>query len=119
MRAREEAEARAREEAARERDEARERAAAEAAAEVAAVEAAVAAVAAAEAQEAAAAEAAVAAAEAAEAVEALKKKPPLSHSIGILLFVRVGVYGRFVNGTASATRAPYVHKALSHPLRTS
>ena len=28
------------------------------------------------------------------------------HGIRILLFVRVGVYCRFVNGTASATRAP-------------
>ena len=28
------------------------------------------------------------------------------HGIRILLFVRVGVYRRFVNGTASATRAP-------------
>ena len=29
-----------------------------------------------------------------------------AHGIRILLFVRVGVYCRFVNGTASATRAP-------------
>ena len=28
------------------------------------------------------------------------------HGIRILLFARVGVYCRFVNGTASATRAP-------------
>ena len=28
------------------------------------------------------------------------------HGIRILLFARVGVYRRFVNGTASATRAP-------------
>ena len=37
------------------------------------------------------------------------------HGIRILLFVRVGVYCRFVNGTASATRAPCLR---AEPLAT-
>ena len=38
------------------------------------------------------------------------------HGIRILLFARVGVYRRFVNGTASATRAPC--RLRAEPLAT-